>query len=265
MTWILAASNVLGSCGLYSDVQVTFKDGKTKDLVQKAYPITNSIGAGFAGSVQIGFMLIQSLADFVKLPNWDDQAGWDPRWVASNWAPIARALFEKAPATERALGSRILVAAASPNENCGFGAKTYFIRFSEPNFLPGVMSRPFKLCSIGSGAAVDEYHKRLKPLFRWEGHTRTLQGEVGSPNGWVDHMASRISQSLAHHQHTGISRHMHIIAVRRGMTVVGTNNENIYPGNEPRIEIRMPRVAQGYEQFKDLAATGGHDAMGAVC
>jgi hypothetical protein len=49
------------------------------------------------------------------------------------------------------------------------------------------------------------------------------------------------------------------------MTVVGTNDENIYLADGPRIEIRMPEVAQGYEQFRDLAATGSHDAVGAVC
>jgi hypothetical protein len=265
MTWICAASNVIGSCALYSDVQVTLKDGRTRDLLQKAYPITNSIAAGFAGSVEIGFVLLQSLTDFLRLPNWNDQVGWDPRSAAVNWAPIAKALFGKAPVAERALGSKILMAAASPNENCGLSAKTYLVRFSEPDFQPGIMGRPFKLCSIGSGARFDEYHKRLKPLFRWEGHIRTLQAQVGDPNGWARHMGFRISRSLARHPHSGISRHIHIIIVRRGATVVETNDENIYRGDDPRIEIRMPKVAQGLVQFRALAAAAGHDAAGAVC
>jgi len=57
MTWAAAASTIFGYGALYSDVQVTFRDGNTKDLLQKAYPVSNFIAAGFAGSVRIGFKL----------------------------------------------------------------------------------------------------------------------------------------------------------------------------------------------------------------
>jgi ATP-dependent protease HslVU (ClpYQ) peptidase subunit len=79
MTWVVGATSVFGYGALYSDIQVTFADGTTRDLVQKTYPITNFIAAGFAGSVQIGVSLLQSLADCTRLP---DQAlatqAWDP-------------------------------------------------------------------------------------------------------------------------------------------------------------------------------------------
>lgn len=39
MTWVCAASTIYGYGGLYSDVQVTFPDESTADLIQKAYPI----------------------------------------------------------------------------------------------------------------------------------------------------------------------------------------------------------------------------------
>ena len=60
---------MFGYGALYSDVQVTFPDGSTKDLLQKAYPLSNFIAAGFAGSVRIGFMLLDSLSQFLQLPN----------------------------------------------------------------------------------------------------------------------------------------------------------------------------------------------------
>ena len=60
MTWVVGAPSVFGYGALYSDVQVTFADGNTRDLVQKAYPLSNFIAAGFAGSVRVGFMLLQS-------------------------------------------------------------------------------------------------------------------------------------------------------------------------------------------------------------
>jgi len=86
MTWVVGATSMFGYGALYSDVQVTFADGTTKDLIQKAYPITNFIAAGFSGSVRVGFSLLQSLAECTLLP---DEAlrtqAWDPVWVAKRW------------------------------------------------------------------------------------------------------------------------------------------------------------------------------------
>ena len=267
MTWICAVSSVTGGCALYSDIQATFSNGSTKDLVQKAFPFTNSMAAGFAGSVRIGFDLLDSLATFLKLPPDADaeQVGWDPQWVSVSWAPLARSVFERADPAERRLGATILVVAASPSENCGLGAKFYFTRFSAPDFKPGIMTKPFKLCSIGSGAGIAEYHTSLKPLFRWSGHISTLQADVGGAHGWARNLSFRISRRLAAHPHPGISRHMHTIIVGRRLIIVENKDENIYRGEEPRIEIRMPPVAQTYPQFKALAASGGDEAAGAVC
>ena len=88
MTWVVGATSMFGYGALYSDVQVTFPDGTTKDLIQKAYPITNFIAAGFSGSVRVGFSLLQSLAECTLLP--DEALGtqaWEPVWVARRWGP----------------------------------------------------------------------------------------------------------------------------------------------------------------------------------
>jgi hypothetical protein len=71
---------------------------------------------------------------------------------------------------------------ASPNEQIALGAKVYITRFSSPDFRPGIMSRPIKLCHIGSGAKVAAYKRRLKPLFRLT--SGILRAEVGEPGGW---------------------------------------------------------------------------------
>ena len=142
MTWVCAASTIFGYGALYSDVQVTFADGQTKDLIQKAYPLSNFIVAGFAGSVQIGFGMLQSLSDLLRLPSEElATRAWDPVWVSVNWAPIAKSLFEHAPAIEKVAGSSILMVGASPDEPCALGSKIYFTRFASPDFRPGIMSR----------------------------------------------------------------------------------------------------------------------------
>ena len=119
---------------------------------------------------------------------------WDPVWVSERWAPIARSVFESAPQEEQALGAQVLLLGASPQENAGLGAKMFMVRFASPDFRPGVMARFIMWCSIGSGAGVSEYKRRLKP------HIRFLSGihkaEVMNPNGWAQQLAFSLTQSL---------------------------------------------------------------------
>ena len=260
MTWVCAASTIFGYGALYSDVQVTLANGNTKDLIQKTYPLGDSVAAGFAGSVKIGFTLLQSLSDFLNLED-SQRIAWDPR--CSNWVPIARSIFNSSADVERALGSEILAVMASPNEPCGLGAKIYFTRFASPDFRPGLMSRAIKLCSIGTGAGVNIYKHHLKQHFRAAAGIHRAEG--AKPGGWAEEICSSISRALSNHPRTGISRHVHMLIIRRGSIRVGTNNENIYPSDGPRIEIRMPAVARGYQEFQAMAASSGYDAAGAIC
>lgn len=264
MTWVVAASTIFGYGAMYSDVQVTFDDGRTKDLVQKAYPISNFIAAGFAGSVQIGFMLLHSLSDFLQLPSEKlDQCAWDPVWVSTNWAAIAKSVYEQASEVEKELGSKFLIVGISPTESCGLGAKVYFTRFSSPNFTPGIMARAIKLCSIGSGAGITEYKRKIKPLFRIT--SGILQAEVGQEGGWARQLGFSISRILADKPHSGISRHIHTTIVRRGSIVVENNNETIYPEIGTPIVVEMPKVASSYDEFVTLANSSGHIATGSTC
>jgi len=233
-------------------------------LLQKAYPVSNFIAAGFAGSVRIGFKLLQSLNDFLVMHSeTQEKMAWDPIWVSNNWASTAKTEFEQEPATEKSLGSQFLIVGVSPQEDSGLGAKTYFTKFSAPHFQPGIMSRPIKFCSIGSGAGIDEYKRIMKPLFRLS--SGILQAEVGHKGGWARQLGFSISRALADHPRRGISRHIHIIIVTRDEIYVESNDENIYVGDSPPIKIRMPPVAQGYDHFLKLAQSAGHDITGATC
>lgn len=266
MTWICAASTIYGYGAVFSDVKVTFRDGRTEDLIQKAYPVSNFIAAGFAGSVRIGFMLMQSLGNFLRTPvNMHATHAWDPCWVSEKWAPIAKSVFDTAPDVERRVegGTSLLMVGTSPTEECGLGARVYFTRFVSPDFRPGIMARSIKLCSIGSGARRPEYKRRLKPLFRLT--SGILTGEVMHQGGWARALGFSISRALADSPQNGISQHLHVLIVRRGGILVETNDETIYPPDGPPIELRMPSVAQGYAQFLERADGVGHDAAGAVC
>lgn len=153
---------------------------------------------------------------------------------------------------------------ASPAENCGLGSKIYFVRFVSPNFQPNIMSRAIKICSIGSGAGQKEYKLRLKPLFRLT--SGILKAEIMHQGGWGRQLGFSISRVLADAPRIGISPHIHVLIIHRGQDIlVETNDENIYPPDGSRIEFRMPRVANGYDEFRTLASASGHDAAGAIC
>jgi hypothetical protein len=264
MTWVCAASTIYGYGALYSDVQVTFRDGRTADLVQKAYPLSNFVAAGFAGSVRIGFMLLQSLDEAMRLPSKIlETHAWEPKWVSGNWAPIARSIFDSAPQQEKAYGAHVLMIGVSPTETCGLGPKVYFTRFASPDFRPCIMSRAIKVCSIGTGARIKEYHRTLKPLFRLT--SGILNGEVMNEGGWARTLGFLISRRLADFPHAGVSRHLHVLIIRRGNILVENSDENIYPPDGSCIEIRMPQIARSYEEFLKLAEAVGHDAVGAIC
>lgn len=261
MTWVVAASTIFGYGVLYSDVQVTFGDEVTKDLLQKAYPVGNSIAAGFAGSVKIGCMLIESLID--TLAPQDEPSNWNLVAATVRWAPIARAIFQSAEEDERALQSRLLLVGASPTESAGLGARVYFVRMVSPEFSPQIMRRPIKVCGIGTGAGITEYKHRIKPLFRLT--SGILQAEVGRPGGWGNQLGHSISRAVGQTPRKGISRHLHTIIVGREGFMFGTTDQVDHHRDGTRTEFRMPVVARSYGEFLLLAESVGHEAACARC
>lgn len=264
MTWVIGASTIFGYGAVISDVQVTFKDGTTRDILQKTYPINNFIVAGFSGSVQIGFMLLQSLSDFLQLPpGLVGTHAWDPIWVSTHWAPIAREIFNSAPPEEKRLGSRLLLVGALPTESLGLGSKIIFTRFASPNFAPEIMTKVIKLCSIGSGSRVSEYKKAIKPLLRL--HSGINQAEVMNEGGWARTLMSCISRTINAHPTVGVSRHLSLLHVRHGGIYEENNDETIYPQDAVPIEIRMPNIARSYPQFEDMSKRLNINSAEAVC
>jgi hypothetical protein len=145
MTWVIGASSIFGYGAILSDVRVTFGDGRQRDLVQKAFAVGRYIVAGFAGSVKIGFKMLESLANLLTVPPDAPQPGaWEPEWVAEYWKPIAAHTFAAADASEQALGCQILLVGVShkvdpkvlANPRAVKGPRACIVRFSGPDFDP---------------------------------------------------------------------------------------------------------------------------------
>lgn len=263
MTWVVGASTIWGYGALYSDVQVTLRDGSTRDVLRKAYPVANAIAAGFAGSVRIGFSLIQSLeATLIPPPGTPQNALCHPVLAANGWAPIAKSVFESAETRERALGSRILMVGVSPNESAGLGAKVYFARFASPEFVPQVMTRTVKICSIGTGASIRQYKHSIKPLFRLS--SGILHAEVGSPFGWGVALGYSIANATNWYPHSGISQHVHTTLIARDGFRYANSDQKTYRQDGVVIERKMPPLAESYDQFLAMLSVSGSDTACAV-
>jgi hypothetical protein len=268
MTWIIGASSLFGYGVMLSDVRVTFSTGKTADIVKKAYSVGPYIVAGFAGSVLIGFRLLQGLHEFLFVPPSGaeaDRLAWKPEWVAEHWAPEARKIFEKCALAERKLGSHFLMVGVSPDENMGTpnSPRVYVIRFSDPDFSPGFMRKAFTVCHIGSGGGVSLYKRALRDHFRID--ASSLRSETGRPEGWAGMLGETVAMVVDEQPIRSVSPHMHILVCRLGEIFEGTNSKRIYPpeGSGP-ILFEMPKVATSYEEFIRICAGGGYGAEGAV-
>jgi hypothetical protein len=264
MTLVVAASTIFDYGALYSDVQVTFRDGTTRDVLQKSYPVARFVSCGFAGSVKIGFMLIKSLSDHLALSDeLNDTYAYDPLAAILSWSFIAPSVFASVENSEKALGSRLLLVVASPVENPEFGAKIYFVRFTSPTFKLQIMSSIIKFCSIGSGASVLEYKHSIKPLFRLS--SGLLRAEIGRPGGWGNALGHAISRTLGEYPRTGISRHLNAILVAQQGFRCGVTNQIIHNQDGSKTEHKMPAIATDYVQFLEMANASGYEGAGAVC
>jgi hypothetical protein len=255
---------MLGYAVGLSDVCVTFtgSKGKTfKDCLQKIYPVSRFFAVGFAGSVAIGFAMLNALNSWLG-PIPEDTA-WLPNELAELFPNVARHVFAAAPESERSAQSHLMIIAAHPTEDTlpGHGKCSTYI-FRSPEFVP-VLSTPGQVVSIGSGSDIGVYKDVLASfsadplsLLRGEEMNRKLGGLA------LEHSITNI---VKRQPTAGVSVHFHVCVVRRGEIQLHPNDENIYTPDNQKIEFRMPPVARSFSEFRRMAAAEGLSAEGAVC
>lgn len=249
MTWVIGAATTFGYGVVLSDTCVTYElegQKKTVDAVQKAFLLGPSIVGGFAGSIMIGFQMMDSLRKFLKIPEEDGDCVWDPSWVAQNWCQMAKEVFAKAPKKAQEAHSHIILAGAHPIEDVGPAgfARIYIIVLKSPDFIPRVVQGQF-LTIEGIGSGVEVYEKKVKKIL--ETPYEMAKMEVGFPGGMGSILSNRITQHLIQHSATGISPHMHVFIIRRTTYSERANNFTEFRKDGTKVEFKMPTVAKNYE------------------
>lgn len=269
MTWVIGASQMFGDYGIViSDIQVTV--GREQfDILRKAYPVGPSLIGGFAGSVQIGFQLLESVSEFMRLPpNTPTNISWHPSFVAENWSPIARSIFEVSPVEQQNLGSQFILVGPDPVEDVIPGrAQIYICKFSWPTFEPQITRGGNSAISIGSGAMVEAYTEGIRQVMDMQ--SGVLQAEFRNPGGWGTSMNIAITQLIQDIPIDGISQYIHIHHIERERFNLTTNNRAQFPSidtpNQTPTIINMPNVAQNYDDLLRMLNHLGANSYIATC
>jgi hypothetical protein len=100
MPWIVGMPTLWGYSFGISDIRVTLADGSERDCLQKVYPIDQSIALSFAGSVCIGFKMVEVMKQWLCKDKPD--CAWFPLETIELWPELARNIFASAPPGEQA-------------------------------------------------------------------------------------------------------------------------------------------------------------------
>jgi hypothetical protein len=262
MTWIVGYSSPLGYAVGISDIRVTFRGNRTKDCLQKIHPISPNICLGFAGSVRIGFSLVERLR--YELRNTPPGSAWDQYEVAK-WCPgVFEEVFASHTVEERNLQSHLIMLAAHPREPVDdpTWAKCSVFILKCPQF--SLEEAPLlTVVSIGSGAGVEVYRSVIQ---KHNDHRESLMRlePMGLGMGSFG-LEMSISDILRKQPISDISPHVQICLVRRGEYFLSDNNLVQYAPDGAEIPSPMPPVATSFAEFERMTGAEGISPVCAVC
>jgi hypothetical protein len=286
MTWIVGMPTTCGYSFGISDVRVTLANGNEVDCLQKIHPVGQFVAAGFAGSVEIGFAMLETLHQLLYLE--DITRAWDPVTISTWWPQDARNVFALFPKKEQVSQSHLLMIAPHPTENIGGEwPRTYGYIFKSPDFLPEEIPMQ-KIGAIGSGngiieckSAIDRISSDFDTMFS------VLKGEQGTHGGMGTRLGFELTNILKRIRPSGVSAHLHYCWTYRGEVIIKTNNhwtkgawtkfENGSGYGQPSSQkppvdltadggdaFQMPVIAASWDQFVNLLNASGASAVGCV-
>lgn len=255
MTWVIGVQTLFELGALVSDTRVTFRDGRTVDLIKKGFPMARNVAAGFAGSVAIGFEMLDALATILRPAN-QARAFVDPPQVSQAWAERMRIVFDRARGQEKQLGAQAILVGVSPTEGTPGLRRVYVFRYSAPELLPRRIRNGFDVTSIGSGSAARPYKQALRQLLtgRDSGLYRLIPFGLES---WAMGLSMGMNFTAARHPVSSVSTELYTLAFTLDRMVDGIARPEGAPA--------LPRVATDYGEFVRLARGLGAEAGGAVC
>jgi hypothetical protein len=264
MTWVIGTATPFGYSAGVSDIRVRFRNGTELDCLQKIYPLGQFVAAGFAGSVRIGFHLLEAMRSVVYSP--DKEQAVLPDDVAQWFQTAAPKVFERFGPEETDLRAEVLMLAVHPTEDIGQMTmafpKAQLYKFASPRFEANDAGIA-RVISIGSGSDIQAHREFMDWLNREPIHL--MQSETNTPLSMGSGLGTMVTLMLRRNPVAGISQHFHVCTVTRGQIFLGNNNHEILAGNAPPRRVEMPKVSTSLTEFSQLAITLNIGADAASC
>jgi hypothetical protein len=284
MTWVVGTPTMFGYGFGVSDIRVTLGDDSEVDCLQKIYAVGRYLTAGFAGSVRIGFAMIDELRMRAHLS--DERLACDPEKIAQEWPQFARQVFQTFPRDEQEAHCHLLIISVHPREHTGNPCwpRSYVHIFRSPDFLPEVVP-VHTLGSIGSGTHYPRCREVIE-RFSSDNNFRMLCARGGSTLGGMGTMIGiNLTSQLLEVQPLGVSPHLHYCWVYRGNITISTNDHtqigrwSVIPlgsenmptqqGASQTLEdgsvlFSMPNVATSWDELERILVARGSNAVGCI-
>lgn len=186
MTWVLGSGVIVGYAALISDIRVSWPDGTHHDILQKIHPVGSQLMCGFAGSVRLGFAMVEDLRHALKIP---EGHVWYPRIAAWRWWRRGRRIYSEASTELRRHGCSLILAGVSAIPDAMMGNVSHVIVMRSPEFAPTFVRRGHWV-SVGTGAD-HEYARSLAAQQQSDLMELTVtlgQGEVAIGRGGLAKM-----------------------------------------------------------------------------
>jgi hypothetical protein len=238
MTWVVGRSVIFGYAAGVSDVRVTLEDDSEHDCLQKIYEVGRLLALGFAGSVGIGFSMVErASADFQRD---EPDIAWQPEAAAGRLAVAARGIFAAASEVEQSYGSELMLLGAHPSETNGDTPwpKCSVYKLCAPDFVP-YEAGPGEVLSIGSGSEVEQYRSVLKAAGDNLAH---LKMESGFAGGAGYGLLSAMRDAIEEQPVLGISPHLQFCVV--GLGGVDISHFDRVSFNDEQPDLTMPPLAR---------------------
>jgi hypothetical protein len=262
MTWVIGMPGFLTRGVVVSDVRVSLVNTRTGlvvrevDAVQKIHQVAHNMVLGFAGSVELGFALVEDLRRFNQWVPAGNVAS--PAWTAWHWGRRVRFIWSRLPPAAQQLGCELLLAGALPGQGPIVHSSAFALRSPRFEFeqVPARTAR-----SIGSGAHVAEYAAELVRF--GEDWVDLVQADVMmGPLGPLVPMGLFLAQAIRARDADGISPHLHLCSVRPMEILLGTNDMQGF--GDGAFDLEMPPVATTWAEYQALAHDQGFAALAAV-
>ena len=284
MTWVVGTPTMFGYGFGLSDIRVTVGNGTEVDCLQKIYPVARWVAAGFSGSVQIGFALIDSLSRWGNAI--EEPYAMVPAVLAREWPASARKVFEQFPENERRARASVLMISTDPQEDNGNPdwPLSYVHIFRSPDFEAEEV-KVHQMGSIGSGSVFEQCRAVIDEFSQsFERRMFHMQAGVGNHGGMGTSIGHDLTALLMRAQPAGISSHLHYCWVYRGRIVIESNNRIIKGPwtisplghtqdefddrdetlDDGAIAFRMPPVATTWEELVAILRERGLECASAV-